>query len=67
MTNEANLEIYASGEPEFDPNVYEDRLIMRERMATFEGKKLMFDQDAMTLEQRRSELQEAFESYPITT
>ena len=43
ITDEENVEVYASSFPEFDPSDYHDQLIMREKLPSSEGKQLMFD------------------------
>lgn len=43
ITDEENVQVYASSFPEFDPSDYHDQLIMREQLPSSEGKQLMFD------------------------
>ena len=52
ITDDENVEIYASPVPDFGPNDYHDQLIMREQMPSLDGKKEMFDQENMSLEDR---------------
>lgn len=49
ITDDENVEIYASATPEFDPNDYHDQLVLREQMPSLTGKKPMFDQENMSL------------------
>jgi hypothetical protein len=64
ITDEENVELYTSGIPEFDPNNVYDQLIMREQMPNATGKKLMFDQEGKTEEEKSAELWKAFEEQP---
>ena len=64
ITDQENVEVYASAIPDFDPNNYHDQLIMREQLPSSAGKKLMFDQEDMSLEERSAELWKAFEEQP---
>ena len=64
ITDEENVEVYASSFPELDPNDVYDRAIMREYLPSYEGKKVMFDQENMSIEERRAELTEAFTAQP---
>ena len=50
------MEVYASAIPSFDPNDFYDQLIMREQLPSTDGKKLMFDQENMSVEERSAEL-----------
>lgn len=65
ITDEENVEVYATiTAPEFDPNDYYDQMIMRETIPSGEGKKPMFDQENMTLDEQREELWSAFAAQP---
>jgi hypothetical protein len=64
ITDDENVEVYASALPEFDPNDFNDQLIMREQLPSTAGKKLMFDQENMSVEERSAELWSAFEAQP---
>lgn len=64
ITDEENVEVYASSVPEFDPNDLHDQMVLREQMPNMDGKRMMFDQENMSLEERRNELWTAFEEQP---
>ncbi len=64
ITDEENVEVYVSSIPEFDPNNHYDQLLMREHLASTGGKKQMFDQENMSIEERQNELWAAFEEQP---
>ena len=64
ITPEENEEVYVSSLPEFDPTDYNDRLVMREMMPSYDGVKLLNEQDSMSADERRAELWESFESLP---
>lgn len=62
ITDEENVQLFASSIPEFDPNDHFDALVLREQQPQLSGKQLMFDQDNMTTEDRANELWAAFEA-----
>jgi len=64
ITDEENVEVYASSIPELDPTDHYDQLIMREQLPSGEGKRLMFDQENMSIEERSNELWAAFAEQP---
>ena len=64
ITDEENVEVYVSSIPDFDPTNHYDQLLQREHLASTGGKKQMFDQESMSIEERQSELWTAFESQP---
>ena len=61
ITDQENVEVYASAIPDFDPNNYHDQLIMREQLPSSAGKRLLYEGfEEMTLEERRAELWDVF-------
>lgn len=56
ITDDENVEVYSPKAPEFNPADHFDQLIMREQLPLMEGKKEMFDQENMSLEERKDEL-----------
>ena len=64
ITDDENVEVYASSIPNFDPNDFYDQLILREQLPSLDGKKAMFDQENMSIDERQEELWKAFEEQP---
>jgi hypothetical protein len=64
ITDEENVQLFASSIPEFDPSDHFDALVLREQMPQLSGKQLMFDQESMSTEDRANELWAAFEAQP---
>lgn len=62
ITDEEGTETFASHFPEFDPTNFDDQALMREVLPSYAGKKPMFDQENMSVEERQEELQNAFAS-----
>lgn len=56
-----DAEVSASSFPEMNPNDVYDRLIMRENLPSYEGKKALYDDfEKMTTEEKSEELHNAF-------
>lgn len=64
ITDDENVEVYVSSIPEFDPTNQYDQLLLREHLASTGGKKQMFDQETMSMEEKKNELWAAFEEQP---
>lgn len=64
VPDELNSEYYVSQFPEFDPADFMDQAILREQIPSMDGKQLMFDQENMSLDERKDEIWKTLEEMP---